>query len=73
MVKTVAGNTPSIHFAQSDSEFLARLENLLNIARKSDVFDELSMRSIERSKVFSKDVILERLKTQLLFIAHEKR
>jgi hypothetical protein len=73
VLREVAGNIPSVNFAQSDSEFLAKLENLLNMVRKSDEFYELSMRSIERSKVFSKDVILEKLKTQLLFIAHEKR
>ncbi|MFP3317402.1 MAG: glycosyltransferase family 4 protein [Candidatus Nanopusillus sp.] len=71
VLREISGNIESVDFATSDNEFIIKLENLMSILNDTYKFDILSSKSIERAKLFDKNIVLEKFRIKLLEIAKE--
>ena len=71
VLREISGGIESVDFASSDNEFIKKLENLMNILDNMYKFDILSNKSIERAKLFDKNIVLEKFKNKLLETAKE--
>lgn len=71
VLREVSGGIESVNFATTDNEFIIKLENIIKILDNTCKFDNLSNKSVERAKLFDKNLVLEKFKTKLLEIIKE--
>ncbi|AGJ62313.1 glycosyltransferase family 4 protein [Saccharolobus islandicus] len=71
VLREISGGIGSVAFATTNNEFIVKLQNFMKILNNTDKFDILSNKSIERAKLFDKNIILEKFKTKLFEIAKE--